>query len=355
MNQAEAEGPHALTLAEIAELAHGRFSGDPGLVFRGIASVEEAQPDEVALLTSGRYARFVAESKAGAFLVSEDMERHLADAVPRVVAPEPHRALISILRRLHPPHRGPAGVHPTAVLGRGVQLGEDVGIGAYAVIEDDVVIGEGTRISPHVVVGRNARIGTACTIYPQVVLYPGTVLGDRVRVHSGTCLGSDGFGYVFFEGAHQKIPHVGGCLIGDDVEIGANSCVDRGSVGDTVIESGCKVDNLVQVAHNVRVGSLSMMAALVGVAGSTRIGKGVWIGGQAGLINQLDISDGARIAVAARVMRDVGPGETMSGHPARPHREDLRRQAHLSRLPKLLERVKALEAEVDLLRAGLDP
>jgi UDP-3-O-[3-hydroxymyristoyl] glucosamine N-acyltransferase len=174
-------------------------------------------------------------------------------------------------------------------------------------------------------------------------------------IHSGTRLGSDGFGYVFFEGAHQKIPHVGGCLIGDDVEIGANTCVDRGSVGNTVVEPGCKVDNLVQIAHNVHVGAQSMMAALVGVAGSTRIGKGVWIGGQAGLINQLEISDGARLAVAAKVMRDVGTGETMSGHPARPHREDLRRQANLSRLPKLMERVKALEAELDVLRAGLDP
>ena len=239
--------------------------------------------------------------------------------------------------------------------GRGVDLGEDVGVGAYTVIEDGAVIGAGTRIGPHVVVGRNARVGASCTIYPQVVLYPDTVLGDRVMVHSGTRLGSDGFGYLFFDGAHQKIPHVGGCRIGDDVEIGANTCVDRGSVGTTVIEAGCKVDNLIQVAHNVRLGSQSMVAALVGIAGSTQIGKGVWLGGQAGLINHLDVGDGARVAVAAKVMRDVAAGETMSGHPARPHREDLRKQANLSRLPKLLDRVKALEAEVDSLRSRLDP
>ncbi|MEJ2202485.1 MAG: UDP-3-O-(3-hydroxymyristoyl)glucosamine N-acyltransferase [Gemmatimonadota bacterium] len=355
MNQAQAEGSHVLTLAEIAELADGRLTGDPGLVFRGVASVEEARPDEIAFFTSRRYIRYVSDSRAGAFLISEDMEELVPEGVPRVTAPEPHRALIAVLRRLHPQDRGPAGVHPTAVLGRGVELEEDVGIGAYTVIEDGAVIGAGTRIGPHVVVGRNARVGASCTIYPQVVLYADTVLGDRVMVHSGTRLGSDGFGYAFFDGAHQKIPHVGGCTIEDDVEIGANTCVDRGSVGTTVIEAGCKVDNLIQVAHNVRLGSQSMVAALVGIAGSTQIGKGVWLGGQAGLINHLDIGDGARVAVAAKVMRDVAAGETISGHPARPHREDLRKQANLSRLPKLLERVKALEAEVDSLRSRLDP
>jgi len=355
MTHRESEGANALTLAQIAELVQGRPSGDPELSFRGVASVEEARPDEIAFFSAKRYAKYVGASEAGAFLVSEDMEKHLPEHAPRVVVSEAHRALIVVLRHLQPEQPRPAGVHPTAVLGSGVHLGEDVGIGPYSVVEDGVEIGDGTRIGAHVVIGRNARIGDACTLHPQVVLYDNTVLGNRVIVHSGTRLGSDGFGYAFFDGAHQKIPHVGGCTIEDDVEIGANSCVDRGSVGNTVVESGCKIDNLVQIAHNVHLGSLSMLAGMVGIAGSTKVGKGVWAGGQVGIINHLDIGDGAKLAVATKVLRDVPAGAVMSGHPGRPHREDMKKQANLGRLPKLLARVKALEAEVERLRTSLDP
>jgi UDP-3-O-[3-hydroxymyristoyl] glucosamine N-acyltransferase len=342
------DGP-ALTLGRIAALVGGRLEGDPELRLDTVAPVEEAGPTTIAFLSAKRYARFVGASRAGAFLVSAEMERYVVDR-PRVVVTEPHRALVTLLRLVQGSEPPRAGVHATAVLGQGVQLGEGVLIGPYAVLEDGSSIGDGTRVGAHTVVGRGARVGHGCTLHPHVVLYPGTELGDRVIVHSGTVLGADGFGYAFFDGAHQRIPHLGRARIGDDVEIGANSAVDRGSIGDTVVEEGVKIDNLVQIAHNVHVGALSMLAGMVGVAGSTRIGKGVWMGGQVGIINHLDIGDGARLAVATKVLRDVPPGETMSGHPGRPHREDLQRQAHLGRLPKLVERVKALEAEVERLR-----
>jgi UDP-3-O-[3-hydroxymyristoyl] glucosamine N-acyltransferase len=180
-------------------------------------------------------------------------------------------------------------------------------------------------------------IGEDCIVYPNVVAYAGTVLGDRVQIQSGAVLGSDGFGYVFRDGVHHKIPHVGRCILESDVEIGANTTIDRGSVGDTVIGAGTKIDNLVQVGHNVRLGRLCLVMAQVGISGSTRVGDGAVIAGQAGLAGHITIGAGARIAGQAGVFGDVPPGETWSGYPARPHRESLRAQAAARRLPALLK------------------
>lgn len=340
-------GDARLRMARVAELVDGRVEGDPSFEVSGIRPVEEAGPQELALLGSRRYLSYVDGSTAGAYLVSEELEESVPEGLPKVVVRDVQRALLRLLEHFHPPREpGAAGVHPTAVLGSGVRLGRDVRIGPYAVLGDGVSVGDRTRIDAHVVLGESATVGPDCHIHPQVVVYPGTSLGARVFVHAGVRLGSDGFGYHFADGAHRKIPQVGRCIIGDDVEIGANTTIDRGSLGDTVVGDGVKIDNLVMLAHNVRVGPASLLAAMVGIAGSTRVGRGVWMGGQAGAIGHLQIGDGAKVAVASRVMRDVPPGDTVSGHPARSHREDLRRQAQLSRVPKLLERIEALEEKV---------
>jgi UDP-3-O-[3-hydroxymyristoyl] glucosamine N-acyltransferase len=342
--------PLTLTLGAVAELVGGRLQGDPDLALAGLAPLDDARPDQLAPLTTKRYAKYAADSRAGAFLVTEEMERYVDEARPRVVlSGGAAEALRLLLGRFHPARPHVPGVHPTAVVGQGVTLEDDVALGPYAVVEDGAVVGEGSRVGPHSVVGRNARVGRGCTLHAHVVLYPDTVVGDGSILHSGVVVGADGFGYVFQEGAHRRIPHAGRAVLGSHVEIGANSTVDRGSVGDTRVGDGTKIDNQVMVAHNVQIGDHSLLAAMVGIAGSTRVGKGVWMGGQAGVINALEIGDGARIAVAARVMRDVPPGDTVSGDPARPHREDLQRQANVGRIPRLMKRLEALEARIEAL------
>lgn len=339
------------TLGALAEVVGGRLVGDPGLSVRGLAPVESAGPDETTFLAARRYARQAGGSRAGSFLVAETLEAHVADR-PRVVVAEPHRALLLALRWLHPSVPVVGDVHPTAVVGRGVRLGRDVRVGPYAVLEEGVQVGDASSIGAHVVVGRGCVLGGACTLHPMVVLYPGTRLGHRVIVHAGTVLGADGFGYVPVDGVNQRIPHVGGVVLGDDVEIGANAAVDRGALGDTVVEEGVKVDNLVQIGHNVRVGAHTMMAGMAGVAGSAHIGRGVLMGGQSGIVGHVEVGDGARIAAASKALKDVPAGATFSGNPARHHRDELRRQALLGRLPTLVARVAALEAEVAALKGG---
>ena len=215
-------------------------------------------------------------------------------------------------------------------------------IGEYAVIAEAAAIGAGCRIGSHCVVGARATLGSASQMHSGATLYPDARVGERVILHSGVRIGCDGFGYVFQDGSHRKIPHVGGCIIGDDVEIGANTTIDRGSVDDTVIGDGTKVDNLVHIAHNVRIGKLCLIMAQVGIAGSVIIEDGCILAGQAGLSGHLKIGAGARIAAQAGVFGDVPAGETWSGYPARPHRESLRASGALFKLAGMMRRLEKM-------------
>lgn len=340
----------SLSLEAIADLVGGRLVGNGETVVTGIAPVDEAGPDELAFLAGRKYLRFVEEAACAAFLVAEDLEEDLPDAVLAVVVPEPYPALRLLQHHFFPEPEWAPGVHPTAVLGPGVEIGPGVAIGPYAVLGEDVHVGDGCRIGAHCVLGPGTTVGAGSLLHPQVVTYAGTTIGRDVIIHSGTRLGVDGFGYTFVDGHHAKMPQVGQCVIEDGVEIGANSTVDRGSLGHTRIGAGSKVDNLVHIAHNVRVGALSLMAALVGISGSSRLGTGVVIGGQAGVGNQAEIGDGATIAGRGGVMSDVPAGETFSGFPARPHAEAMKGHANVRRIPKLVARLRKLEREVARLR-----
>ncbi len=336
------EGFRTLTAAAIAEAVRGVLHGDGSAVVSGVAPLDRAQRHHLTFLASARYGPLFAESDAGVALVAPELEDSPGRVLARIVVPAPHDAMLSLLASLYPPPPPESGVHRTAVIGRGARLGEGVWIGPYAVIGDGARIGSGTRIDAHVVIGDGVTVGNDCHLYPAVTLYGGTAVGDRVRLHSGVRLGSDGFGYVYRDGKHDKIPHVGRCIVESDVEIGANTTIDRGSIDDTVIGAGTKIDNLVHIAHNVRVGRLCLIMAQVGVAGSARVEDGCILAGQAGIAGHHTIGRGARVAAQAGVFGDVPAGETWSGYPARPHREALRAQAVLFKLPSLLRGIERL-------------
>lgn len=339
----------ALTLDEAARLAGGRVAGDGGAVFKRIAPVRDAGEGDLAFLADRRYVQDLAGCRGRALLVAEALAAVEQGPRDRLVVGDPYRALGELLRVLRPDAevRAEAGVHATAVVASSASVDPSAQVGPGAVVGERAAIGERVVVGANCVVGEAAAIGADTVLFPNATVYPGCVLGARVIVHAGTRIGVDGFGYATVDGWHVKVPQVGGCVVEDDVEIGANCTIDRGSIGRTVIGAGSKLDNLVHVAHNVVIGPRSLLVAQVGVAGSTRTGPGVAMGGQAGLVGHLEIGAGARIGAQAGVVGDVGPGETVSGYPARDHKSYLRAMARLMRLPELAKRVARLERALD--------
>jgi UDP-3-O-[3-hydroxymyristoyl] glucosamine N-acyltransferase len=341
------ESETALTAASIAGLVGGQIVGRDDTVVTAIAPLDRAGPNDLSFFAKERYAAQFAESRVGIVLVSPALAQVTGPAPTRIVVENPHDALLKVLPRLYQEPAAIPGIHPTAVVGRGVKLGAGVSIAAGVVLGDGSAIGNGTAIGSNAVIGDGVEVGAQCKIFPNVVVYSGSRLGDRVAIHSGAVIGSDGFGYVYRDKAHQKIPHVGRCIIEHDVEIGANTTVDRGSISDTVIGAGTKIDNLVQIAHNVRVGRLCLIVAHAGIAGSTTLEDGVVVGGQAGLGGHIVIGRGAQIAAQAGVFGDIPAGETWSGYPARPHKEALRAQAALFKLSRIMRPLERLLGRID--------
>jgi UDP-3-O-[3-hydroxymyristoyl] glucosamine N-acyltransferase len=350
----DSESDRSLRVEKIAAMVNGRLEGDPTVQVRGIAPIDQAQPYELGFLAQKRYLKYLEETRAGALLVSEALASAASDAPARVVVEEPHQVLPAILGYFYPEEPLQPGIHPTAVLGRGVVLGESVSVGPYAVLDEKVVVGDRVRIGAHAVLGTASSVGSDSVLHPHVVLYPRTRVGSRVILHAGVKLGVDGFGFVPMEGGIRKVPQVGACVVGDDVEIGSNSCVDRGSIGQTVIGDSTKLDNLVHLAHNVQVGRGALLTAMVGIAGSTRVGDGTMFGGQAGVVGHVEIGQGARIGAQAGVIGDVAPGETVAGFPARNSREFFRAMGMAFRLPDTIKRLEALEKRVLDLEPSTD-
>jgi UDP-3-O-[3-hydroxymyristoyl] glucosamine N-acyltransferase len=341
------DGASTITAEAIAALVSGELIGDGTTAVSGVAPLDRADATHLSILSSGKYAHLMAMTKAGVVLVDPEFRDAAGAPRARIVVKQPLEKLLSLLPRLYPQQPAAPGVASTARIGTGAGLGERVSIGEYAIIGARAKLGDGVVIGPHCFVGDGVSIGEGARLLPGVTIYAGATLGARTVIHSGARIGCDGFGYVFRDGAHQKILHVGGCIIGDDVEIGANTTIDRGSIDDTVVGNGTKIDNLVQIAHNVRIGEKCIVIAQVGIAGSARIGDGAVLAGQAGISGHISIGAGARIAAQAGVFGDVPAGESWSGYPARPHREALRASAALFKLAGMMRRLEKLLGEPD--------
>jgi UDP-3-O-[3-hydroxymyristoyl] glucosamine N-acyltransferase len=341
-NSISGDGASTITAEAIAALVSGELIGDGTVSVSGVAPLDRANASHLSILSSAKYATMLAGSQAGIVLVDPEFRDVPAGRGTRIIVKEPLEKLLSLLPKLYPEAPPSPGVAPTARIGKGATLGERVSIGEYAVIGAGATIGADVAIGAHSVVGENAAVGDGSRLWPGATIYPGATLGRRVMIHSGARIGCDGFGYVFRDGAHNKIPHVGRCIIGDDVEIGANTTIDRGSIDDTVIGNGTKIDNLVHIAHNVRIGEKCLIMAQVGVAGSVTIGDGAVLAGQAGISGHLSIGAGARLAAQAGVFGDIPAGETWSGYPARPHRDSLRASAAVFKLAGMIRRLEKL-------------
>ncbi len=327
-----------LSLSRIAALVEGEIVGaDPARMIAGVNTLAEAGPDEISFLANPRYRSRLGRTDAAAVLVAMD---ETADDVPLVRVRDPYLAFALVQRAFHPEPAATGVRHPSAVIEADAALAGDVDVGAQCHVGRRVRIGAGTRLMAGCVIGDDAVIGERCVIGERAVVAAGCVLGNGVRLQPGAVIGSDGFGYAWDGARHLKIPQVGRVIVEDDVEIGANTCIDRGAIGDTVIERGVKLDNLIQIGHNARIGAFTVMAAQAGISGSTRIGAGCQIGGQVGMAGHIEVADGCRIAAQSGVIGDLKERGTWAGTPAMPHRRWLKVSAWMARLPELARALK---------------
>lgn len=337
-----------LTLAEIARLVEGELDGDGALKIHDVAKIEEAQPGEISFISNPKYAKFIETTKASAVIVSRDFPptNHAT-----IRTQNPYLSFLKILVVFHPDEETVSlGTHPSAVIDATAKIGAACHIGACVVIDQNCQIGTNVTLYPGVVIGRNAQVGDNTVLHANVVVRERVRIGNNVIIHGGTVVGSDGFGFAR-EGEHyHKIPQVGIVIIEDDVEIGSNCSIDRATLGHTIIRKGAKLDNLIQVAHNVEIGPDTVIAAQSGIAGSTKIGHHVVVGGQVGFVGHIEVGSNTTIAAQSGVSKSLPPDSTYFGYPARPIMQAKREEVALRKLPELLKRIATLEAALAELK-----
>jgi len=334
------------TLGEVAALTGGRVVGDASTVLTGVAGIKEAQEGHLTFVSNPKYCRFLSTTRASAVIV-DPASHDASDGGPTPALLVVENAYAAFARAMslfaEPAPRLATGVHPSAWVSPAAKLGGEVAVGPNAVVMEDAEVGERSAIHPGAYVGAGARIGRDCVIHPNATVKSACVLGDRVIVHSGAVLGSDGFGFARDGSEQVKVPQLGGVLIDDDVEIGANVCIARATVGTTRVGRGTKIDNLVQIAHNVTIGQGSIVVAQVGISGSAEIGDRVVLGGQAGIVGHIRIGDDAMVGAQSGVTKSVPSGEQVSGYPARRHSLSKRVNACIQALPCLFQKVREME------------
>ncbi len=334
-----------MTLKDIAAVLGGELLGDGAIEITGVSGITDAQEGDITYLSGTKWLKAAKESRAAAILVKEpvkDIEK------AQIKIGNPQYAFAKLLSLFYVKPYRCEGVSGQAFVSDEAVVGEEVTIYPFAYVADGAVIGKRSIIHPGVFVGRNSSIGEGSLLYPNVVVREGITIGSRVIIHAGAVIGADGYGYVFEEGSHQKIPQIGGVIVEDDVEIGANTTIDRATTGNTIIGRGTKIDNLVQVGHNVRIGKNALIIAQVGIAGSSEIGDGVVLAGQVGIADHVTIEAGTMLGAQSGVMGDLKRG-IYSGYPAIPHKDWLKASALVAQLPELRKKVRELEQRIAAL------
>ena len=340
------------TLGELAQLVEGELLGDPEFKITGVAGLEEARSNEISFVVGPKYVNKAHQSKAGALIVPPKLK---AFEKPLIISENPYLGFAKILKLFAKEQRTAVpGVSTKAHLGASVALGDEVSIHPQVYIGDNTVVGDRVTLHPGVYVGSDVHIGDDTVLHPNATVLARCIIGKRVIIHSGTVVGSDGFGFAQDGNGHFKIPQVGIVQIDDDVEIGANCTIDRGTMGRTWIQRGVKIDNLVQVAHNVVIGEDSIIIAQVGISGSTKIGKNVILAGQVGVTGHLEIGDSVRVGAQSGIAKSIPAGQTVSGSPAIDHRDWLKNCNILRRLPELRKKIMDLEKGLASLEEKTD-
>ncbi|MFH1577825.1 MAG: UDP-3-O-(3-hydroxymyristoyl)glucosamine N-acyltransferase [Candidatus Omnitrophota bacterium] len=334
-----------MTVREIADFLGGEATGDKEAVITGVAGIKEAKQGEITFLSNPRYNHLVSKTQASAIITSRETD---FPAKCLIRTDDPSLAFAKIVNKFCPKKMShPQGIHPSAIIARGVKLGKDAAIGAYTVIEENAVIGDNTIIYPHCFIGKGVIIGNDSLIYANVSIREEVILGSRVMIQSGSVIGSDGFGYITQGQSHQQIPQVGTVVIEDDVEIGANVAIDRARFNKTIIGKGTKIDNLVQIGHNVIIGENCILVGLVGVSGSTTLGNNVILAGQAGIAGHISIGDNTVVAGKSGVSKSLPANSIVSGFPAKPHSIAKRINACIQNLPRLYKKVDQIKKKIE--------